>query len=503
MKDNQALFRLIKSLSKSEKRHFFLFASSLNNKEKNYLNLFYAIEKQEHYDENALKNRFKGESFVKFLASTKKYLYELILKSLDKFHGTAKVEERVMQLLRFAQLLSYKGITDQAEQKLMQAKKLCYEYERYQLLLFVMNQQSHIIRAKGNQWINMKQLILENEEIVKRITTINHLNMFVVELVLNAAKLKQKNYQQEREKTLLEFEKTLSSSFEKSGYYLACSAYYSLCGNQQEAHEFTKKNILLLEKNPNLILADPNYHFHLFYAFIEVSLEFKRVSEIFPSLKKTKALYKKYPVLKKSVPEDVVEGQIAYWELLAYSITYQFHAITDTLQHQVENLLNVRQDQNYKPIVIATARYRLAIVYFVKENFKQALHQLNTVLEDKKTAHKSKHYVDILLLRLLICYELKHFDLLESYIRSTNRYLISIPVNHDYEDTIIRLMKQLEETEKEETIKLCKATKEELTKIKNPERERDSIELWIESKITTTSVKITAKEKSKLFTKIN
>ena len=79
MKPSHELFRLIRSLSKSEKR-FFKLMSSLQSGEKNYIKLFDAIEKQAEYDEEAIKVQFKTETFIKHLPSEKNHLYKLILQ---------------------------------------------------------------------------------------------------------------------------------------------------------------------------------------------------------------------------------------------------------------------------------------------------------------------------------------------------------------------------------------------------------------------------------------
>ena len=79
MKPSTELFQLIKSLTKSEKRYFKL-SSSLQSGEKNYLKLFEAIELQNEYDEEAIKEQFKAETFIKHLPSEKNHLYNLILK---------------------------------------------------------------------------------------------------------------------------------------------------------------------------------------------------------------------------------------------------------------------------------------------------------------------------------------------------------------------------------------------------------------------------------------
>ena len=86
MKPSHELFRLIKSLSKSEKR-FFKLMSSLQSGEKNYIKLFDSIEKQNEYNEDAIKHQFREETFIKHLPSEKNHLYKLILKSLRSFYS--------------------------------------------------------------------------------------------------------------------------------------------------------------------------------------------------------------------------------------------------------------------------------------------------------------------------------------------------------------------------------------------------------------------------------
>ena len=68
MKPSIELFKLVKSLSKSEKR-FFKLSSSLQSGEKNYLKIFDYIDAQDEYVESALKDHFDGEVFIKHLPS--------------------------------------------------------------------------------------------------------------------------------------------------------------------------------------------------------------------------------------------------------------------------------------------------------------------------------------------------------------------------------------------------------------------------------------------------
>ena len=104
MKPSAELFDLVKSLSKSEKR-FFKLSSSLQTGEKNYLQIFDAIEKQSSYDEAALKKQFAKETFVKHFPSEKNHLYKTILKSLRGFHADNSINSVLKQEIKNVEIL--------------------------------------------------------------------------------------------------------------------------------------------------------------------------------------------------------------------------------------------------------------------------------------------------------------------------------------------------------------------------------------------------------------
>ena len=108
MKPSNELFDLVKSLTKSEKR-FFKLSSSLQTGDKNYLKIFDAIDKQDEYDENALKNLFKKETFIKHFPSEKNHLYKLILKSLRAYHADNSVSSQLKQEIKNIEILYNKA----------------------------------------------------------------------------------------------------------------------------------------------------------------------------------------------------------------------------------------------------------------------------------------------------------------------------------------------------------------------------------------------------------
>ena len=109
MLKNEYLYYLIKSLSKSEKRHFRLYNKGDSN---NYLLLFDAIEKQSHYDGIKIKETFKKKDFIKQLHVTKNYLNNQILKSLKSYHSKISKSAELKELIRDIEILLKKDILE-------------------------------------------------------------------------------------------------------------------------------------------------------------------------------------------------------------------------------------------------------------------------------------------------------------------------------------------------------------------------------------------------------
>ena len=69
MRYNADLFELIKSLTKSEKRYFKVYsAQQTKNNSNNYILLFDAIDRQEVYNEEKIKRKFRNHTFGKKLS---------------------------------------------------------------------------------------------------------------------------------------------------------------------------------------------------------------------------------------------------------------------------------------------------------------------------------------------------------------------------------------------------------------------------------------------------
>ena len=129
MKTSDNLFKLVKSLSKSEKGYFKKYANfHVRNEQNNYTKIFDAIDNQKEYEEKKLLQKFRTERFINQFAVAKNYLYDMILESLEAYHKNSTTEIR--SILNRIEILVDKGLHSQAKKLLKKAKEMAITNEK-------------------------------------------------------------------------------------------------------------------------------------------------------------------------------------------------------------------------------------------------------------------------------------------------------------------------------------------------------------------------------------
>lgn len=125
---NDTLFVLIKSLSKSEKRQFNLYVGRLEgNNDAKFFALFKFLDKQKKYDEKIIiKNNIVSKQQ---LSNLKAHLYKQILVSLRMNPAHKNIRIQIRELLDFATILYQKGLYKQSLKLLDKAKNMAIDSE--------------------------------------------------------------------------------------------------------------------------------------------------------------------------------------------------------------------------------------------------------------------------------------------------------------------------------------------------------------------------------------
>ncbi len=125
---NDALFELIKSLSKSEKRQFNLYVGRLGgNTDAKFFSLFKFLEKLKTYDERQILEN--GIVTKQQLSNLKAHLYRQILISLRLNPAHQNIRIQIREQLDFATVLYQKGLYKQSLKLLDKAKSMAIENE--------------------------------------------------------------------------------------------------------------------------------------------------------------------------------------------------------------------------------------------------------------------------------------------------------------------------------------------------------------------------------------
>ncbi len=101
------LFKLVKSMTKAEKRNFTIYAKRIQNKDSlKFMTLFEIIDKQNIFSEKTWTQGIQSAHF----SNVKRHLYSQILSSLRLLHSQKDPQLKVKECIDFAQLLYQKGL---------------------------------------------------------------------------------------------------------------------------------------------------------------------------------------------------------------------------------------------------------------------------------------------------------------------------------------------------------------------------------------------------------
>src|SRR5579871_3806512 len=105
-----ALFQLIHSLEKSEKRHFKLYIKRSSSKEDlKIVQLFDALDKMNDYDEKVLLKKLKGTEKPQ-LYNLRTHLYKQLLASLRLLKSSDSIDLQLNEQFDYAHILYKKGL---------------------------------------------------------------------------------------------------------------------------------------------------------------------------------------------------------------------------------------------------------------------------------------------------------------------------------------------------------------------------------------------------------
>ena len=197
--NEQLLFELVHSLTKSEKRSFKLFAKrSGATSDAKFIRLFDAMERLDTYDEPAIRKRLSGVSNTQF-ANLKSHLYRQILASLRLSNLKYDIDIELREQLDYIRVLYKKGLYYQSLRLLNRAKNTTGDYRKdlFQLALLDYEKQIQSQQVFELEEAYADELDLQTEQSLKRFSNVQ--KFFTLAIKMKARFIEKGMVKNERE----------------------------------------------------------------------------------------------------------------------------------------------------------------------------------------------------------------------------------------------------------------------------------------------------------------
>ena len=451
-KSSDSLFRLIKSMTKAEKRYFKVFSSRhILGENNNYLLLFNAMDAQSEYNEEKLLRKLRGQALVNRFSISKNRLYNALLKSLDSFHCNSSVDAQLQRQLHSIEILYHKSLYSQSMKLLQSAVKVAQRYEKYSLLSEFYRWEKRILEKDHYEGAadenRLKKMLDKDRELIQKLSTYNELWNVKSKIFSHLYKFgKVRNEKETLElSTMLqeatELLKNQTGGIENeylrnhifSGYYFSTSEY-ELC------YSYLTSNLKILSKHTYLFEKEPNVYLSVLTNAIYVGIRLGKWSEAKSNIDKLNKLPQTLQLQMNDDLELRIFSLTKSTELTLYTQSGEFEKAVELIP-SIESGLE-KYDEVLSSIRKAHFYFNIAVIQFGMENYKESLRWLNKLLNTIEIDRTQDIHCIAQLLNLIVHLELGNRELLPYSLRSTQRFLETRKKSYGFEKAIIHFVSE-------------------------------------------------------------
>ncbi|ARV06647.1 hypothetical protein BTO04_08030 [Polaribacter sp. SA4-10] len=504
---NDALFVLIKSLTKSEKRQFNLYVGRLGgNIDAKFFSLFKFLEKLKVYDEKVIIG--SGIVSKQQLSNLKAHLYKQILISLRLNPAHKNIRIQIREQLDFATVLYQKGLYKQSLKLLDKAKNMALDNEEKNIAYEIVElekviETQYITRSLSNR---AGQLSIQAKELSQQNVIASKLSNLSLQLYSH---LLQNGYVKNNEE--LEFvneyfySKLPKYDFKTLGFreklwlYKAHLWFSFLTQDFLQSYKYAKKWVDLFKENNKLIVLHPVFYLKGINYLLEASF-FVHKSSTF----KHELAYFESEIEQNKIPLNTNTELLIF--LYLYSNKLHLHFLEGTFSegeylvaiiNDKINKYQNRLDDHY----VVMLYYKIACLYFGMGKNQLCITYLQKIIRSKNLGSAEDLQCFARVLNLIAHYECGlDYDLEKQFI-DTYKFLLKMENLQEVQKEFITSIRALSDVFPHEIKKEFKKIHTRLKKFENhPYEKRAFLYLdilsWLESKIENKPIALIIKEKS-------
>ncbi len=444
------LFILIKSLTKSEKRQFKLYAGRLgNNSDSKFIALFNFLDKAERFDDTLIIK--KGIVTKLQLSNLKAHLYKQILVSLrlNPVHRTMRM--KIREQLDFATILYHKGLYKQSLKILDKAKALAIDNDEnniaYEIVEFEkIIETQYITRSISSRAdelaVQAKGLSIKNV-IASRLSNLS-LQLYGLMLKTGYAKNDKeheylKNYFEGR---LPQYDWELLGFREKLWLYKAHLWYALMTQDFLSAYKYSKKWVDLFYESPKMIEVNPVF-------FLKGN---NYLMESLFLIKDRTSLEIKLARLQKMVKSDgfpqhenTLGISFLYISINKFNLYFLDGSFKKGLPFVEEVLEGLERYKNYiDGHHVMVLYYKIACLYFGMDEHEKCIEYLQKIISNRSLKMREDLMCFARVLSLIAHYEAQMDEHFDTQVRDTYKFLIKMDDLYAVQKEMIKFLRNLQ-----------------------------------------------------------
>ncbi len=501
-----ALFQLIRSLEKSEKRNFKLYVKrNTDSDELKSIQLFDALDRMNEYNEEQLLSRSPSIKKQQ-LSNIKAHLYRQLLASLRILNNQSNIKIQLHEQLDYAEMLYNKGLYIQSLRILDRAKETACNHNQVSLLVEILFLEKkieslHITRSMEDK---ADTLTAEADAVNSRVLHITQLSNLALKLYSWYIKHGHARNSNDELEVKQFFDQHLSfDPAQVTGFYEMLYLYQSYCWYAFIRQDFlmyyryTYKWVNLFEKEPNMIAIETGQYIKGMHNLVGAHFDLQ-------NYKKFEADLQKFETFAQS---DLVTGndnnQIQTFVYLNLARINQ-HFMQGTFSEGLALVpaIEARLKEYYLYLDrhrVLVFYYKIASLYFGSGDNDKTIDYLNKIINWKVNLRTDLQCY-ARLLHLIAHYELGNTEILEYLIKSVYRFMYKMENLSVVEEEIFKFIRSSFHIPYR---KLRPAFEDLLNKLKSYEHNRYEtrafsyldIISWLESKIRNVPVQDVIREK--------
>jgi len=447
-RSTDALFQLIKSLEKSEKRNFKLYIkrnSSTDNL--NITRLFDALDKLEEYDEEMLLKKNKSIKKQQ-LSNMKAHLYRQVLASLRLISDENNIDIQLHEQMAYARILYNKGLYLQSLKILDRIKEPARTYNQIsylqQVLFFEKKIEAlYITRSMQNR---ADELALEASAVSERLRQISQLSN--LSLQLYSWYIKYGHARNDREaQQVEEFFRTylppdsgqFTGFYEKLYLFQSYSWYHFIRQDFLQYYRYTQRWVDLFSLEPLMIEVETSHYIKGMHNLLSANFELQNYNKFIEVLEQFESFS------KSDIANHNDNNRLQTFVYLNIALINK-HFMEGSFTKGLEIVPFIEKKLKEYELYLDRHRilvfyYKIASLYFGAGDYETAIDYLNNII-NWKVDLRTDLQCYARLLHLIAHYELGNIELLEYLIKSVYRFMGKMENLNMVEEDIFTFLKR-------------------------------------------------------------